>query len=146
MSMDPSQIPQSHSEASLSANEALLLTLAIVIPACYILFGLTILVYIDQTNRRRLENLIYNRTEFLINLHTELTGRQLSVPTPQLPCFSVHVPAPMPLYAPQPSAQPPPPDIPDFSTATSDSTTTRCPATPPPSYSGETYFDEEHFV
>ena len=144
--MDPSPTPQFSSAASLSANEALLLTLAIVIPACCILFGLTILVYIDQTNRRRLETLIYNRTEFLINLHTELTGRQLSAPSPQLPCFSVHVPAPTPIYAPQPPPPPPAADVPNFSTTASDSGTTRCPATPPPSYSGETYFDEEHFV
>ena len=144
--MDPSPIPQSHNETSISANEALLLTLAIVIPACCILFGLTILVYIDQTNRRRLENLIYNRTEFLINLHTELTGRQLAAPTPQLPCFSVHVPAPTPIYSPQPLSSAPATDAPNFSATASDTGTTRCPATPPPSYSGETYFDEEHFV
>ena len=119
-SMDLSPTSQPHSATSISANKALLLTLAIVIPACCLLFGVTISVYIDQTYRRRLEHLIYNRTEFLIDLHTELTGRQLTVPQPQLPCFSVHVPVPSPVYLPQP---PPPSDAPDLPTTPSDTTT-----------------------
>ena len=99
--MAPSNLTAVDNLTPVSNVQVLVWVLSIVIPALCILFGLAILLFYDASNRRRLEHLIYNRTEFLVNLHAELTGKSSTTVTHcPLPTYTFTLPNTPAVYLP----------------------------------------------